>query len=123
MINISLDLAIKAAEEIVSGREDFVYNPFGAGVCYYLPQPDLEDTDPRKHTGCLVGEILVKLGVKEAELSFAPDAKELLYFLNRKGVISIAESATWFLDCLQRRQDSGISWGEALTLGRVEVGA
>lgn len=121
-IKLTLERTKQLLEEAVAEKgTDYVYadpwgnSPTGDGgmPCYYV-----HDDQP----GCIVGHVLYKAGVPldalfEVEHSPADQAVAGLDGLDVE---------TWVYSLLrnvQRQQDMGVPWGEALRIGLTETGA
>lgn len=102
----------KGADHVYQQRENGVTGDKGC-MYVYGGQPD-----------CLVGHLLVELGVPGADLDYLnPDREEISEIpihaaeqrLEGKYGISFSPSASSLLSEVQSRQDRGYAWGEALT--------
>ncbi|MFI2909437.1 hypothetical protein ACG2OD_14425 [Streptomyces sp. PDY-4] len=100
--------------EIVSESPDKVYEAPESmadeyGGCFYVHNND----DGTKSAGCIVGQVLHRLGVSLEDLS-----KGETYSANAAvalaGVQGVSEDVVYFLRMVQSRQDRGTPWGEAL---------
>jgi hypothetical protein len=124
MERITLERAVEALTEIVEAEgRDYVYsNPYNEGSCqYFHVDPDKiqfaidvqeEDLQP----GCLVGQVLVRLGVP----------KLAIYPYNDVGVDSIVgldidDDALEVLSAAQEVQDDFQPWGAALDSAMTRV--
>lgn len=109
--------AVQLAEEVVSGKEDFVYSP-NDGVVVGITCTYERDGQP----SCVVGQIFARLGVPVEELKlidkqehpgvthgYSTSARVVTPYL-----FETDEKTVQFLNFLQRWQDNGASWGEAL---------
>jgi len=112
-INLTYNLVLRAAEAAVEYRgAGYVYtNPIGnRDKCYYVHPFE----DGVKVPGCIVGWILDSLGIDISGLDAVGTADIVLPHLMQSGVIGGYEKeAAHFLHALQRKQDGGLSWGEA----------
>lgn len=118
---LELALAIEVDEQVVSGREDYVYPALsaeeaarrGTGSCSYE-----RDGAP----SCVVGHIFAELGISAEELHLIdidkhPDTPDLLVTTadNVAPVLfDIDEQTVDFLSTIQRYQDGRQPWGLAL---------
>ncbi|MDQ1016674.1 hypothetical protein [Streptomyces afghaniensis] len=79
------------------------------GSCYYVHR----DEDGNESAGCIVGTVLHRLGVPLAELrkaeTYGADAAIPLI-----GVTGISASVSSFLRHVQRKQDRGQTWSNAV---------
>lgn len=140
-----------ALEQVTLRGRDFVYRTHSSVTCRNLPftqeeaeERSLRHADPRRVTGCLVGEILVTHGMRDI-LIVDPlvdittlCAKNESWFTGGWPLDSHGPDFTWdeleqmpevagYLMILQRTQDAGYTWGEAydraeeyLSVGAVE---
>ncbi len=112
MIKIDYDTAVKDVEEIIKGREDYIYvNPFGQEAnlknqidCMYF---DPETTQP----SCIVGHVFAKHGLTLEDISEAND--NCIMDAADYGNMNIQPTARLFLEEIQRNQDVGVPWGLA----------
>lgn len=119
-LRITLEDAKRVAEEVVRGKEDYVYvNPDGKKATSIVTLCSNWDI-ARDQPSCVAGTILYKLGVP----------KEELIENNTSSVDSFAEyfddavaypPAMDFLSMLQQHQDIGVPWGEALELAKTHL--
>jgi len=122
---LTLEKVISLAEQAVQEKgSDFIYKQMECSVkdeddlfsvqttCAYVHEDDVP--------GCLVGNILVRHGVQPSkfeELGINVDtgSDEALRTLISSGVIvGVSESASEFLELVQRHQDGGFTWGYAV---------
>lgn len=83
------------------------------GSCFYVHHNE----DGTQSAGCIVGQVLHRLGVslenlKKAETYGASAAVGLA------GVDGLSERMKDFLRSVQRKQDDGHTWGDSLTLAQ-----
>jgi len=96
------------ATEVVAIRgESFVYSPMGVGMCYYAPDAP-NPAESKRISGCLIGEILSKLGVDITEWVDSVDSEI------RHHHIRVENRAINWMQAAQERQDLGHAWGEVL---------
>lgn len=120
-IPLSLARARKLLEKAVATQgRDFVYNPDGAGTCYYVPKTDADapDNAPQKRTGCLIGTMFTLAGVSDNVLEQYEflGVAQILKNLQDMGIITKAKESDkldMYLTRAQLRQDDGDTWGEA----------
>lgn len=123
-MTLELEQAIEHAEAIVAERgADFVYNPGGNGICTYVPRSDprcpvskiIGDRKVAKGAdicGCLVGEIITRAGLMtDVIASYRGGVRSLV---SEEGLLDVSDTAETFLYDLQRTQDRGANWGDAL---------
>jgi hypothetical protein len=100
-----------------AGR-DFRYSTNSLSACWYKPITDdndpllhgevLSESDPRRTTGCFIGEILTRLGETRhlnSEDAIAP--------LARFHGDMLSDDAIRYLQTMQYRQDAAVTWGAA----------
>jgi len=114
MTKIDYDTAVKDVQEIIKGREDYVYvNPFGKKAggedglnCYYF--------DPNNgQPSCIVGHVFAKHGVTFEDVGVMNDncIMDAIYVAG----IDLDYQTRYFLEAIQERQDSGVPWGESVS--------
>lgn len=126
MITITGSQMLTTLEEVVKGKESFVYTP---------PQPPDSDEDSSltnynclyldtwtKCPSCGVGQALSRLGVPnevlfDMDLRDNPDinGREVQAILEREG-FKMDDLAIDLARTFQRRQDDRVPWGHALTI-------
>lgn len=119
----------RAAEIVQEFGDDYIYEP-PAGMCQYVhtPQPGL------LQPGCLVGQILVRLGAQLETLKTVED-----FYMDRGEGVSVEDllqglEPTWstlgftltpgaidVLGEIQNIQDTAEPWGKALEEGRIRA--
>jgi hypothetical protein len=102
-------------EQIVATQPDFVYEPISAekhgATCLYA----YNDAP-----SCVVGHLCHTLGLSVAQLEFLDDASEILgdtgigAFFNQGTILADRRTETLLRE-VQQYQDSGATWGEALS--------
>lgn len=101
------------ARAVETQGRDFVYNPGGAGLCYYQPVVDSEEAadSPRKKTGCVVGVALDLYGTQSHhhEQGSVED-------IARADSKLMSDDTLNYLLVAQILQDKGASWGTALDI-------
>lgn len=116
--------AVAAAEaEIAERGSDFTYNPGGGSQCTYVPVTDgrnpLNNTAgmsvripaAAQVTGCLVGQIITRTNrMKDTIANSRTNVNGLVI----NGLLVTTPEARLFLHSLQRFQDAGSTWGDAL---------
>lgn len=109
---ITYEQALERVRPLVEANPEFIYTPEGgsglsaAGACTYFHS----DGKP----GCLVGQAFPE---ELAAVGVDPDSgrnTEGIFVLIREGLFSATPKAAEFLTALQRRQDTGSTWGDAL---------
>lgn len=106
---IEMDQARPTLKEAMETQgPDFVYSLDG-GSCYYLPQTDFSDSDPRRKTGCLIGVALDKLGVT-VQHEYGSNVHSL--WRTYPGLMS--EDVAGYFQAAQVSQDRGDTWGRAV---------
>jgi hypothetical protein len=96
------------ARAVLTQGPDFIYNPDGLYACAYAPQPDVDEGNPRRITGCLVGVALDLAG-------------ETRHHRINGGIAAVrdslpgllSEDAEAYFRVAQVEQDRGASWGRA----------
>jgi hypothetical protein len=125
---MNLAEAVAFAEaDVAEVGADFVYNPGGAGLCYYV-----KASDPRfpwsgngniptgaAECGCMVGRILDRAGLMTDGIAAARSGVRGLVSY---GLIKLDSDALKFLTVIQCVQDAGGSAGDALAAGKRAVG-
>lgn len=119
---LTYDEAVTAAREIVAERgEDFIYNPNGIGRCAYVPLTDSRSpyasnlaAQGAAVTGCLVGEIISRTGRMTDDI--AANRTNVSGLISEGLLRTDGYRTRTFLAELQQCQDTGRSWGQALTL-------
>ncbi len=128
---IKLNLANVTAHAMGAMEErgfDFVYEKpvvNSMGGCLYVHGTEIWDEDglvqevedeQQWTPGCLVGKILVDVGVPIAELKKRDGngSDTLLAALKEDGVLDYTEPAAAFLSDVQTEQDHGTEWGKAI---------
>lgn len=119
---LNLAEAVKLAEEVVAGREDYVYvNPEGlaAGTGAACVNWDVNKNQP----SCVVGHILHKFGVPVDEIVAYNDdgVDQFTPWLDDEGSKWDTSSIYRFLSRMQLKQDLGAPWGEALAFAKREI--
>lgn len=107
---------LTSLRSLVEENRDKVYQSpdvSGLGLCYYVHQDDAGT----KSAGCIVGNLLNRLGVplealEGAETQGAHAAMAVV------GVTGVSYPIRMFLRTLQSYQDRGMSWGEAFDQAR-----
>ena len=79
--------------------------------CFYLPQPQLPEDDPRHRTGCLIGTAMMLAGREITPEHEAHNPSSLL------DAWSLTPEAGSLMGCVQAQQDGGMPWGSALSTG------
>lgn len=106
---IVAERVIKDLEEIVKGREDYIYERAG-NSCFYFN----DDNTP----SCLVGHYLAKLGLDPEVLQGVMNTEEIVSqrIIERlmNAGIEFTPNAIRVLDRAQLHQDCGGTWGSAL---------
>jgi hypothetical protein len=104
-MSITLRQIQGAVRQLVEEKPDYVYTmPDGAIQCLYL--------DPNTGEGsCLIGQALLALGVRKNEF----DERNWMS-AERLPFWDTEETANW-ARCVQREQDDGKAWGNALEAG------
>lgn len=115
MIEITTESVVKGLDALVAQEgEDFIYRK-NAGACTYIKN-DAGD--------CIVGRYLVAQGVPVERLKEADGtlsgvrAPALLRALKEEGVLDYEERAVAILDVAQDLQDTGETWGEAVSYAK-----
>lgn len=132
MLNLTLEKAKSLVDEAIEERgKDFVYKRQPDMDCKYVHEgvvwdPEVEeyvDDDSVLEPGCLVGLALHKAGIPLDKMSAVEGrpAKDLLASLEQRGYVTFDIEAADFLDAVQKNQDSGYSWSEALSLVLADV--
>lgn len=112
MIELTYPVVLDLANRAVADRgSDYVYGTHeGESIlCKYVHegQPD-----------CMVGWILAAAGVTLTNAyNRAGDSDELLNYLDERDEVNATKEARLFLRAVQRKQDAGYTWGEALAHG------
>ena len=105
---------------VAENGEDFIYNPCNRDGCFYVPvshywfpyYADLESVPDGAHqSGCLVGEVLSRLGRLTFEIA---NSTATVGALIARGDLKVTEEAGSYFRNLQTVQDRGGTWGEAL---------
>lgn len=132
MIQIDLPRAKELLQQCVEERgADYVYtNPIGnRNPCLYVHGTEfankfmgdsqcasnvekIEKSEPTP--GCIVGLALYKAGVSLENLDSDGTAYGLILRLVEKEIISVSDGAGKFFRLVQRKQDTGMPWGQAL---------
>lgn len=119
--------ALELAEAVVAERgADFRYCQSGSETaCAYVPLADprfpwkvTEAAIGAKVTGCMVGEILKRADLLTDEVASSVSG---IAGLVAGGAVPATAQATRFLNAVQRAQDYGREWGEAVAEGKSEV--
>lgn len=119
MIEITEKIALRLLEQVISGKEDFVYKADqraegNTPVCLYV-----EDGAP----SCLVGQVLARAGVSVDVLSSIDSANsgqsESIDEAYLGDDVKIDDDARFVLSKAQVWQDSGFTWGRALEHARL----
>ena len=106
------DLTVEEVERelraLAAENPDFKYNPTEkeADACYYHRQAN---SDPKENDGCIFGQAFQRLGVTKETLALAryrTAINSLWLYTNE----SVPDSWGY----VQRAQDSGGTWGEAI---------
>lgn len=118
MIEVNIDQAIAGVKAIVAEHGyDYVYTK----------KRVIEGTAPRcvyvykGRPDCLVGKFLASQGVSISDLergdtaAFGSAAEDVLHDLGKRGIMEVDGETFQFLANLQYDQDSGKTWGEALS--------
>jgi len=72
--------------------------------------------------GCIVGTILHELGVPLERMSKSALANDLIYYLQRQGIIGEVDKRTrCFLSVMQAAQDNGATWHSAVRTAEVAI--
>ncbi|MGW9170138.1 hypothetical protein [Streptomyces decoyicus] len=126
-ISVSEEQVLSTLREVVAERPDYVYsrpehfpqdssslNPAEQTDCLYVHPGKDESATP----GCVVGQVLHRLGVPLEELSLyeGDDAASVT-----SAVLDTASSVYWVLFAAQWEQDSGETWGAALAAAERKV--
>jgi hypothetical protein len=118
MQTITYEMALRALNEAVKAKgHDYVYpRAWQSGGCYNVTL----DGEP----DCIVGWALVWLGVPGEW--FLQDtgrrdagATTACNLLRMEGIFDVTHEAAEFFSQVQRRQDRGASWGEAVTMSHL----
>lgn len=115
---LDFETAVSLAEEVVSGREDFVYlEPGHYTDCLY---------EKNGEPSCLVGHMLFNAGVPVEDLHRLDnlthpqidkfDTSEARVVVPK--LFDVDEKTIEFVAVLQQKQDSGLSWGDALKMAK-----
>lgn len=113
MIELSFTKAQALVEELIGEFGDgFVYEQINSGCVY------THEGEP----SCLVGQVMARAGLDPMDLEtlLKSSCREGDYFytintfLASEGIFEADEEAEEFLGALQKYQDEGASWGEAL---------
>ena len=115
-MNITAKQILKTVKELAKENPDTVYvSPNDEGLCFYTKGACSNGTE-----GCIIGQALVKLGVPKETLAELDEKSQDITGLLRN--LDMVDLATFddndYLDELtkiQNRQDSGCSWGEAVS--------
>jgi hypothetical protein len=127
MIELTLEKAFKLAKSFVEPNPDFIYKDENgwsgrAANCQYIHSTGTKDEKP----GCIIGFMFDALGVERSKLIKFDDnshtASQAMGLLRKYGEMSIDQDAFTFIDCLQRQQDAGYSWGDSLKYAAGIVG-
>jgi hypothetical protein len=119
------DVIALAEEQVTKKGADFKYASVKSEeervACYYVPMPGVGDKgDPRRTTGCLVGEVLRAAGEKK----FFTDYDALSEIFNAAypyGEVIFTEDAGIFLAIVQGEQDAGVPWSSAVRQARNRI--
>lgn len=112
MIELTYPVVLDLANRAVADRgSDYIYEMHSSEAvgCKYVHegQPD-----------CMVGWILAAAGLPLINAhNRAGDSDELLNYLDERDEVNATEEARLFLRAVQRKQDAGYTWGEALAHG------
>lgn len=108
----------------------FIYsrNPEpGKVTCFNVPMTrspaggyEFSPNDPRRKTGCLIGTALEILGVPRGLLAQHPDVGiwGIAEELKNREILLLTEGQIDVLADIQGLQDTGSTWGDALSEGR-----
>lgn len=119
--------ALELAEAVVAERgADFRYCQYGSETaCAYVPLADprfpWKVTDAAvgaRVTGCMVGEILKRADLLTDEVASSVSGISGLVVID---AVPATAKATAFLTAVQRAQDYGKEWGEAVAAGKIDV--
>lgn len=111
------------AQAVAERGADFVYNPGGVESCYYTsmlldrhaPHQTLDADDPRSKTGCLIGEVMRRLGIPvDALARIQGGVSSLAIQLQDRGLAAMDTPVIICLSSAQSTQDNGSTWGAAL---------
>lgn len=99
------------ARAVLTQGPDFVYRATGrAVICHYKALPDsTPETDPRHHTGCMVG-VVMKLSGREILEVHEGETPESVYMREEW---NLSARAGRYLYSAQYAQDNGHTWGQA----------
>ena len=108
---IKYDEVVAMLKAIVAGKEDFVYQ-FEEGSCVYWTDGE----DGTRDASCLVGHVFQAWGVLSdlPQIFRHSSAIRAAGVLREKGVLVLTHKALVLLGSVQRLQDEGIPWGEAV---------
>lgn len=131
-IHITLADAVASIDKAVALKgEDHVYEMHQGGsgmTCKYaVPSPDGEGYVP----DCIVGHVLVDLGVNPDELQYTDDNDHgriaegdfsyMTVVAEQEGVFTINDDAANFLARAQFQQDNGMPWGQSVQKAKEDM--
>lgn len=106
-IELTDDEVIDGLKSLAQASPNFVYKTEddvdGSGGCTYF-----HGTEP----GCIVGHLLARHGVQSFDLGFNNGAA--VQQLINEGMLRVSHRASKILNEVQRRQDSGTTWGTSV---------
>lgn len=111
---VTLEKARELLKRVTDERgRDFIYNAGGRGSCRYRPLVDGDETglaedDPRRSTGCMVGEAL-KLAGEARHLEHGGSVRSLAEIHQDM----LTPQAVDYFQAAQFLQDDGRTWGFA----------
>lgn len=124
MINLDYKTALKFLQDAIEERgEDFVYLPEGDACLYVHDNRDGTGSIP----GCIVGLALNKAGIdlellRRFDIDGGTTANQVLSNLETSEELTVLDASTYTLyNIVQRRQDSGHTWGESLKYAKAIV--
>ena len=103
-------VADRGADYVYPKQDDL---PYGNVCLYWHPG----DNDGAGGPGCIVGHVLTQLGVDPDTLQ-QHEGDSAFHLLMEDEVYPTTLEAARILSDVQRRQDEGFSWGEAVTSAR-----
>lgn len=116
---ISYDTVLQALTDAMEVQgPDFQYSG-GTGMCYYVPQA-VGTEDPRSRTGCLIGETMKLLGYPPAP-NWEKANVEGLFQRKFIPIEDFEPRVVPLLADVQRRQDAGETWGQAIRNADVDI--
>jgi hypothetical protein len=128
MTTITLEAAIQTVSELIAEKgEEYVYPVSEIGGCYY--------SDRAGNPACIIGHVVAKLDpvayqelvrIESVPILHAPHrrmgAGDVNAIIDADHIVNVdAPRTEVFLDSLQRWQDTGSTWGEALVKAQARV--